>query len=324
MRDSLLVLTVFTVFVVLSTANILDVPSLLNRFWAGFQLAPYSGVGQAASHLSTLPSSDAVQYGSLLAAYLVQLATSSYAILLIAVFAAVKLFRLLFIPVNVVRRLGDVGYVNIRGESKKSAARIYQKNRRLGDLPPVYPNGWFHLCFSKDVARGTVKYVQQLGEHFAVFRGESGQVHVLDAYCPHMGANLAIGGRVQGDCLDCPFHGWQFDGADGKCVNIPYAKKVPDFAKTRSWPCLERNREIYVWYHAEGEEPWWYPEEVDELSENGEWAFKGMSTHYINCHIEVCAFVLPYSPQLERPLMMAPPRLNHNCHSSNGSSTQPE
>ena len=237
MKDSLLVLTLFTGLVVLSAANIFDVPSLLNRFWAGFQLAPHSG----ASHLSTLPSSGVVaQYGSLLVAFLVQLATSSYAILLLAVFAAVKLFRLLFTAVSVVRHLGDVGYVNIRGQSKKGAARICQKNRRLGHLPPVYPNGWFHLCFSKDVARGAVKYVQQLGEHFAVFRGESGQVHVLDAYCPHMGANLAVGGRVQGDCLDCPFHGWQFDGTDGKCVNIPYAKKVPDFAKTRSWACLER------------------------------------------------------------------------------------
>ena len=288
MRDSVLVLALFAGFVVLSTADILDVPSLLNRFWAGFQLAPYSGVGTGASHISTLPSDGVAQYGSLLASLLVQLATSSYAILLLAIFFAVKLFRFLFTAVSVVRQLGDVGYLNIRGESKKSAARIYQKNRRLGHLPPVYPNGWFHLCFSKDVAKGTVKYVQQLGEHFAVFRGESGQVHVLDAYCPHMGANLAVGGRVQGDCLNCPFHGWQFDGADGKCVNIPYAKKVPDFAKTRSWPCLERNREIYVWYHAEGEEPSWYPEKIEELSKDGEWAFKGMSTHYINCHIEVC------------------------------------
>lgn len=288
MRDSLLVLALCAGLVLLSTADILDVPSLLNRFWAGFELAPYSG----ASHLSTLPPSGVVaQYGSLLAAFLVQLATSSYAILLLVVFAAVKLFRWLFTAVSVVRHLGDVGYINIRGESKKGAARIYQKNRRLGHLPPVYPNGWFHLCFSKDVARGAVKYVQQLGEHFAVFRGESGQVHVLDAYCPHMGANLAIGGRVQGDCLDCPFHGWQFDGTDGKCVNIPYAKKVPDFAKTRSWSCLERNREIYVWYHAEGEEPSWYPEEIEELSKDGEWGFKGMSTHYINCHIEVCVFI---------------------------------
>ena len=62
------------------------------------------------------------------------------------------------------------------------------------------------------------------GEHFAVYRSQSGKVSVLDAYCPHMGGNLAVGGRVKGECLECPFHGWVFD-KDGLCVGIPYAEK---------------------------------------------------------------------------------------------------
>lgn len=34
-----------------------------------------------------------------------------------------------------------------------------------------------------------------------------------------MGANLAEGGKVKwGSCIECPFHGWTFDGKDGKCV----------------------------------------------------------------------------------------------------------
>ena len=52
------------------------------------------------------------------------------------------------------------------------------------------------------------------------------QVSIVDAYCPHLGANLGVGGRVQGNCIECPFHGWQFDGETGQCVNIPYAEKV--------------------------------------------------------------------------------------------------
>lgn len=58
-----------------------------------------------------------------------------------------------------------------------------------------------------------------------VFRGQEGKASVLDAYCPHLGANLAVGGRVVGNCIECPFHGWQFRGDDGKCVKIPYAEK---------------------------------------------------------------------------------------------------
>lgn len=63
------------------------------------------------------------------------------------------------------------------------------------------------------------------GEQVAVFRGRDGKAHVVDAYCPHLGANLAVGGRVVGNCIECPFHGWQFNGEDGKCVRIPYAEK---------------------------------------------------------------------------------------------------
>lgn len=58
-----------------------------------------------------------------------------------------------------------------------------------------------------------------------MFRGQDGKAYVVDAYCPHLGANLAVGGRVVGGCIECPFHGWQFRGADGKCVKIPYADK---------------------------------------------------------------------------------------------------
>ncbi len=53
-----------------------------------------------------------------------------------------------------------------------------------------------------------------------------GQVSIVDAYCPHLGANLGVGGRVIGNCIECPFHGWQFDGETGKCTSIPYASKV--------------------------------------------------------------------------------------------------
>lgn len=67
--------------------------------------------------------------------------------------------------------------------------------------------------------------VQVFGETLAVFRGEDGTAHVTDAYCPHIGANLAVGGVVKGDCLECPFHGWLFRGSDGACVHIPYSSK---------------------------------------------------------------------------------------------------
>lgn len=77
-----------------------------------------------------------------------------------------------------------------------------------------------------------VESVQAFGQTLAVFRGRGGEAHVTDAYCPHIGANMAVGGVVKGDCLECPFHGWRFRGSDGKCEDIPYSSK----GESRRWP----------------------------------------------------------------------------------------
>lgn len=196
-----------------------------------------------------------------------------------------------FSPLNLFRSLGDLGYTEIEGvKSQKDVANIVRKRRKAGDVPPVYPNGWFSIIASRDVPRGQARSVNVLGEHFAVFRGEDGKAYVLDAYCPHMGANIGVGGRVIENCLQCPFHGWTFRGEDGKCVDIPYAKKVPEFAKTKQWPTCEGNGQIMVWYHAEGSEPTWMPEIIPEIS-SGDWAYKGKTTHIINAHIEVSRII---------------------------------
>ena len=54
----------------------------------------------------------------------------------------------------------------------------------------------FVLLESRDLSRGQVKQVEALGQNLAVFRGsETGTVFVTEAYCPHLGANIAAGGR---------------------------------------------------------------------------------------------------------------------------------
>ena len=195
--------------------------------------------------------------------------------------------RILFTPLNLFRSLGDLGYTEIEGvKSRREVANIVRKRRKAGDVPPVYPNGWFSIMASRDVPRGQSRSVSVLGEHFAVFRGEDGKAYVLDAYCPHMGANIGVGGRVIDNCLQCPFHGWTFRGEDGKCVDIPYTKKIPDIAKTKQWPTFEANGQIMIWYHAEGIDPTWTPEIIPEIKA-GDWTYKGKTVHIINAHIEV-------------------------------------
>jgi 3-ketosteroid 9alpha-monooxygenase subunit A len=132
-----------------------------------------------------------------------------------------------------------------------------------------YPRGWFVVAFSDEIAKGTVKRMHYFGEELVAFRGEDGVVHVLDAYCAHMGANLGDRGKVVGNCIECPFHAWRYAG-NGDCVEIPYAKKIPPKAKQRAWRTHEINGVVLVWHDFAGGAPDW---EVPPIADYGseEW-----------------------------------------------------
>ena len=134
----------------------------------------------------------------------------------------------------------------------------------MNGLPP-YPNGWFRVASSRDVARGAVKPLRYFGRELVVFRGEDGVARVLDAHCPHLGAHLGHGGRVEGGAVRCPFHAWLWDG-DGRCLEVPYATRPPARAAVRSWPVREVNGLILVYYHARQEPPDWEIPELPEYS----------------------------------------------------------
>lgn len=138
--------------------------------------------------------------------------------------------------------------------------------------PFPVPNGWFIVAPADELANGEVRALHYFGRDLVLYRTADGVPRLLDAHCPHLGAHLAVGGRVEGDCIRCPFHGWKFDGADGRCAEIPYGdmKKIPSRAHARAYPTLERNHMIWAWYHAEGGQPFYDVPEVPEFSDD-EW-----------------------------------------------------
>lgn len=165
-----------------------------------------------------------------------------------------------------------------------------KRDRRGPYCPPVYPNGWFKVADSREVPVGTVKSVHFWGKDLVVFRGQDGRVGVLDAYCTHLGAHLGIGGRVVGNCLECPFHGWQFD-ASGKCQRIPYtdasgadAATIPNAAHTHAYTVDETHNTIMLWFDAEGRQPEWRL--IDAWPTiPADWTYEGKAVHHIGCHI---------------------------------------
>ncbi len=116
------------------------------------------------------------------------------------------------------------------------------------------PSAWYCLGLSADLKAGGVWRRSLAGQALVVFRGESGAVSALSAWCPHLGSDLSVGGRVEGETIRCGFHGFCFNGA-GECTSTPYGKKAPPAAKAKVTPVAERNGLVLAWYGAAGEPP---------------------------------------------------------------------
>ncbi|MGO9456800.1 MAG: Rieske 2Fe-2S domain-containing protein, partial [Acidimicrobiales bacterium] len=110
------------------------------------------------------------------------------------------------------------------------------------------------MAASDDIAVGEVAALHYLDRELVAFRGEDGVIRVFSAHCPHLGAHLGFGGRVCGDGIACPFHGWRFDG-EGRLVEVPRLDRQPPRVSADTWQVCERNDRVFVWFHAGGAGP---------------------------------------------------------------------
>jgi 3-ketosteroid 9alpha-monooxygenase subunit A len=116
-----------------------------------------------------------------------------------------------------------------------------------------FARGWHCLGLADGFRDGKPHAVEAFGTKLVVFATADGTLNVLDAYCRHMGGDLSQG-TVKGEAIACPFHDWRWAG-NGRCVGIPYAKRIPMRARTRSWLSLERNKQLFVWHDPQGNPP---------------------------------------------------------------------
>jgi 3-ketosteroid 9alpha-monooxygenase subunit A len=123
----------------------------------------------------------------------------------------------------------------------------------VGAPPARFARGWHCLGLAAPLRDGSPHAIEAFGTKLVVYADSAGELHVLDAYCRHMGGDLSRG-TIKGDTIACPFHDWRW-GADGKCAKIPYSRRVPPTARTRSWLTLERNQQLFVWNDPQGNLP---------------------------------------------------------------------
>ncbi len=124
-------------------------------------------------------------------------------------------------------------------------------------FPFPIPNGWFVVAMGADIVAGEVQALHYFGRDLVLFRTDDGDARLIDAYCPHLGAHLGVGSRIEGANLRCAFHGWCFDGESGACTEIPYGpgERIPARARVRAYPVIERGGAIWAWHHLTEGEP---------------------------------------------------------------------
>lgn len=119
-----------------------------------------------------------------------------------------------------------------------------------------FPSGWYQIAWAGELEAGAVQPLRYFSRDLVLYRGADGDHHLLDAFCPHMGAHLGYGGCVEGDNIVCPYHGWTW-APDGHNVIVPSEGKPTDRRRIGTWTTAVANGIVWTWFDASGASPWW-------------------------------------------------------------------
>jgi len=116
-----------------------------------------------------------------------------------------------------------------------------------GSEPPLYKalrKFWHPVAYASDVLESPVG-ATLLGEKIVLAR-LNGELRAMHSRCPHKGTNLALG-RVVDGTIECPYHGWRFDG-EGHCTRIPAREELCEgiHASVQSYHAVEQAGIVWV------------------------------------------------------------------------------
>ncbi len=111
-------------------------------------------------------------------------------------------------------------------------------------------NAWYALGFSAELPTGALQGHQVTGLPIVALRTEGGEVVALDARCAHKRFPLWDGRLLDGDRLECAYHGFCYDPT-GRCVAIPAlaerSQRIPTTARQRPFPIVEQDGLVWIW-----------------------------------------------------------------------------
>src|SRR5438034_10880707 len=117
----------------------------------------------------------------------------------------------------------------------------------LGSPPMLVRNAWYIAAWADEI--GTEPLARRIcGDPLVLFRGRDNRAAALVDRCCHRAAPLHMGSVVEAG-LQCGYHGLIFD-ASGRCVAIPGQSRIPEDARVRSDPIVEKDQLVGGWMAA--------------------------------------------------------------------------
>ena len=116
--------------------------------------------------------------------------------------------------------------------------------------PDLLFDFWYCAMRGSEVRRRRMVRVTVLDTALVVGRDRQGRAFTLVDACPHRGMPLSYG-WLDGDVVQCSFHGWRFDARTGQCRFVPSctAAQKDGVSRLRAGhvPCEERDGLIWVY-----------------------------------------------------------------------------
>ena len=114
---------------------------------------------------------------------------------------------------------------------------------------------WYPAARSKEIRAQKLVKALLLEVPLVLGRTAEGKVFAMRDSCPHRGIPLSYG-RVDGNVVECCYHGWRFDACSGQCVEIPSLTSQDKLKVERifagHFPCEERDGYVWVYMSAPG------------------------------------------------------------------------
>lgn len=128
-----------------------------------------------------------------------------------------------------------------------------EENKLFTSIGPGTPMGemlrrYWQPVHCAELVTDKPQRLEILGEELLIYRGASGKAVLTQLRCAHRSLALDYG-RVEGDSIRCPYHGWLYDG-EGRCTAQPAEPEGSGFkdkVRLKNYPTQEASGLVFAY-----------------------------------------------------------------------------